>query len=63
MAKDRFSKFKKSFYSDEFRYGKDVLFEQNKLFTIKRLNLSNSEKNRLKILKKKEFNRMGIDFC
>ena len=32
MAKDRFSKFKKSFYSSEFRYGIDTLFEKNKSF-------------------------------
>ncbi len=62
MAKDRFSKFKKSFYSDEFRYGKDVLFEKNKLYTIKRLNLSNSEKNRLKNLRKKNLTESELNF-
>ena len=62
MAKDRFSKFKKSFYSSEFRYGIDTLFEKNKSLNIKRLTLSTDEKRRLKILKKKNLNEWESNF-
>jgi hypothetical protein len=62
MAKDRFSKFKKSFYSNEFRYGSDTLFEKNKSYTIKRLSLSDTEKHRLKTLKKKKLNEWELNF-
>ena len=52
MAKDRFSKFKKSFYSNEFRYGTDPLFEKVKSFTVvKRPTISKQEKNRIKLIK------------
>jgi hypothetical protein len=62
MAKDRFSKFKKSFYSNEFRYGNDMLFEKNKLYKIQRPKLSKDEMNRLKKLLKNKLTEWESSF-
>jgi hypothetical protein len=61
MAKDRFSKFKKSNYSDKFKYGIDPLFEKNKSF-IKRVELSIKERKRLKVLLKLKISDYYTDF-
>lgn len=61
MAKDRFSKFKKSNYNKQLKYGLDVLIEKNKSF-IKRPELTLKERKRLKELLKSKVSSYDGDF-
>jgi hypothetical protein len=62
MEKDRFSNKKKSNYSNEFRWGVNVITEQNKSY-VKRLDISKNELGRIKKLMSYKLTTWEREFC